>query len=184
MKDHPISFDLQELLSDSSRRSIDMAVSIVGNNVHIFKNMLDVALLDRGKLTMRAARVVNFSANQYPHLIAPYLTEIVKKLHKFKHDSLRREMTKTLAEYPGEFEDESNSILLEICFNWFLDPEEKIAIKVYTLDILYRISKIYPDLKVELISAIEQQLPYASPGMKSRSIKMLQKLYRESNQRT
>ncbi|MCB2218844.1 MAG: hypothetical protein KQI35_00510 [Bacteroidetes bacterium] len=182
MKDHHPSFDLEELLPNSSRRTIDMAISIVGNNPNIFKKILDVAMLDRGQLTMRAARVVNFSAGQYPHLIEPYLTEIVQKLHTFRHDSLRREMTKTLAEYPGEFDDESLSILLETCFKWFMDPEEKIAIKAYALDILYNISKIYPDLKIELISAIEQQLPWSSPGMKSREIKMLGKLYRETNQ--
>ena len=97
-----------------------------------------------------------------------------------KNDGLKRELTKTLAEIKPELNENTLSNLLEICLEWFHSPTEKIALKAYALDVLYHISNIYPDFKLELITTIDQQLPYSSPGMRSRSIKMLQQLFRET----
>ncbi len=182
MTGQEITAEIKELLGDSSRKGIDMVVELVGDNRELFEKFLDIALGDAGSYSMRASRVVNFATLHHPRLFAPHVKAIVEMLPAITNDSVKREMIKTLSDHSFEMDEETTSHLLELCFRWFTDQNEKIAIQAYSLDILYQISGQYPDLKFELISVIEQQRPYLSSGMKVRIRKMLPKLIRETSQ--
>ena len=47
------------------------------------------------------------------------------------------------------------------------------------MEIIYKISQLYPEIKNELISTVENMMPRSSFGIKSRGRKLLKKLYRE-----
>lgn len=175
------SDEINLLLGDSSRKGIDMAVQVVGDNPEIFKQFLDIAMRDKGQITMRASRVINFATLKHPQLFEPYASDIAKKLPHIKHHSLKRELIKTFAENDFGLDDETTSDLLELCFRWFTDQNEKIAVQAYALDVLYNISNDFPDLKFELLSVIEQQQEFMSTGMKVRIRKMLPKLIKETS---
>ncbi len=165
--------ELEDLLIDSSRITADMAVHTIGENQALFKKVLDFALEDNNQYAMRAARVIHLTATNHPELIRPYLNKIIHALSGFKNDGLKRSMTRILSEHCTELNEESHWILIDVCFNYLMDPNEKIALKIYSMDILYNISQQYPDIKKELISCIENQLPYASAAIKSRGEKMI-----------
>jgi hypothetical protein len=58
---------------------------------------------------------------------------------------------------------------------------EAAAIKVHAMQILYDISQKEPDLKPEVISAIELAIQEGTTGVKNRGRRMLKKLYKEIN---
>ncbi|MBN2174988.1 MAG: hypothetical protein JW731_12715 [Bacteroidales bacterium] len=174
-----IILDLKDLLFDSSRKTADIAVCLVGDNPETFKKVLDFAMEDNGQFAMRAARVVNLAALNHPELMQPYINDIVKRLPGFKNDGLKRGIAKTLSERSFELEENTLGILVDTCFQWLNDPQEKIALKVYSMDILYRVSQSYPDIKPELISSLENELPKSSEAVGNRSKKILKKLYSE-----
>lgn len=185
MADNKIKTDfneLEDLLSDSSRKTADIAVNLVGSDSGIYKRFIDFALEDRGKYAMRAARVINLVSLKHPHLIRPYLPMLVHKLPNLKNDGLKRGIAKTISERSPDYDDETTGLLVNTCFDWLNDPQEKIALKVYAMEILYRISQFYPEMKPELIASIEHQLPEASTAIKSRGRKYLLKLYKETGQ--
>ncbi|HPE55283.1 MAG TPA: hypothetical protein P5514_04885 [Bacteroidales bacterium] len=172
---------INELLGDSSRKGIDLVVQLVGDNPVLFKQFLEITLREKGALSQRASRVVNFATLNHPGLFKPYAVEIVAKMPDMKHDSVKREIIKTFADHDFDMDEVTTSKLLEICFKWFTDQNEKIAVQAYALDVLYKISNQYPDLKFELISVIEQQREFMSTGMKARIAKMLPMLIKEIN---
>jgi hypothetical protein len=169
--------DLEDLLFDSSRRTADIAVGLIGDNPEIFKKFLDFALDDKTPYAMRAARVVQLSSHQHPELIRPYLKEIIHKLPYLKSDGLRRGFLKIFTERSLDLDEESFGILADTTFNCLNNPAEKPAMKVYSMEILFRISDFYPEIKPELISTIENQLPHSTAAIKSAGKKLLRKLY-------
>jgi len=173
--------EIEELLRDSSKRTADFAKNLIGHDPELFKKVLAFSLQDNGVFAMRASRVICHSALDHPELISPYLIEIIRKLPKFKNDGLKRNFTKMISELPANFDEETMSILVNQCFEWITSPAEKVALKVYALDILYNISELYPDIKNELISCIEAEMPRSSSGFNSKGSKLLVKLYKEKD---
>ncbi len=105
--------ELEDILFDSSRRTADMAVSAIGDNPEIFKKFLDLALADRGRYTMRAARVVQLAAGRHPELVLPYIRDVIHKLPGFKTDGLKRSVAKLLAEQSFSLDEDTLGILTD-----------------------------------------------------------------------
>ena len=168
--------ELEDLLIDSSRITAEMAVHTIGENPVLFKKVLDFALEDNDQYAMRAARVIYLSSTKHPELIKPYFNNIIHALSGFENDGLKRSMTRILSEHCTEPDEESQGVLVNICFKYLMDSDEKIALKIYSMDILYNLSQLYPEIKKELIYSIENQLPYSSAAIKSRGKKMMRKL--------
>lgn len=171
--------ELEEILFDSSRKTADFAVSMIGNNPEIFKIFLDFAMLDRNQFSMRAARVIYLSAHNHPELVRPFIKEIILNLPNFHNDGVKRCLTKILTERSIDQEEEILGLLVSTCFSWLSESAEKAALKVYAMEILYRISKRYPDIQAELIAAIEELMPRSAAAIRNRGEKILAKLYRE-----
>jgi hypothetical protein len=66
--------------------------------------------------------------------------------------------------------------IFELCFGFVTIPTTPIAIKAFSMTVCENISKNYPELKEELVLAIEDQMQFGSPGVKSRGQKLLNKL--------
>ncbi len=171
--------ELEDLLVDSSKITADMAVHTIGEDPVLFQKVLDFALEDRDVFAQRASRVIQLSATKYPFLIKPHLNNIITSFPEFRNGGLKRNMLRYLSKHTKELTEEQHGILFDVCYMFLMNSEEKPSIIVYSMDILYDISNQYPDLKNELISCIENKMPTASAGIKSRSKKMLKKLYDE-----
>ena len=62
------------------------------------------------------------------------------------------------------------------CFGFLSDPAEPVAVKVFSMSVLYNLTHEIPELGRELKILIEDQFPYGSPGFKSRGGKILKAL--------
>ena len=103
-----------------------------------------------------------------PKQIIPWLDLLVKNLFTEKEDAVKRNTIRALqfVEIPEELWGEA----VEICFQ-FLMGNEAIAIKVFSMTVLYNLSIKIPEISNELRVVIEDQIPYGSAGFKSRGEK-------------
>ncbi len=69
--------------------------------------------------------------------------------------------------------------LIKISFEWLLSPREAIAVKIFCMECLYRISQVEPDLRHELSDSVEWRLNEESAGFRNRGRKLVKKLYYE-----
>jgi hypothetical protein len=171
--------DFYELLFDSGRKTADVATGLIGANQELFDALLEFTLKEEKIYTMRASRVVYLCAHHNPQLLLPHLSFLVKNIQNYKDESLKRNFGKILTEFTKYLNEDEEGILIDQCFKWILSPDEKVVIKIYGLDIIYEFTNKYPELKTELISSIEDQLPKNSIAFKSKGKKLLQKLYKE-----
>ena len=65
---------------------------------------------------------------------------------------------------------------MDICFRFVEDPNEKVAVKAFSLTVLYNLSRKHPDIIPEVKLLIEQQMPHQTAGFKSRAKKILKEM--------
>ena len=176
MSKHETLDDL--LLVETSRRNTDLVAGIIFQKPELFGKLFRLFARNEEPLSRRAAWVLDTVAENYPNLVEPYLNDIIELLPTFSHDGLKRHSMRILARSPLPSGGHLGE-LINISFEWLLSPQESVAVKVYCMEILYRVSQVEPELKKELADTIEWRLNEESAGFKNRGQKMLKKLYFE-----
>ncbi len=150
-----MKISLENLLVDTSRAIADIAISEVERNPKLFEEAWELTVRDEYPMSMRAARVVDESAEKKPELIEPYLDEIIERLPEFKIDGVKRSFLRYFVNTKGKLSPNQRGRLVEVCFDFMNATGSSIAIRYYSLAILYKISRKEKSLKPELIDAIE-----------------------------
>ena len=169
---------IEEFLSiDSSRLNADLLVEKFEEDTSVFETILRVMYQDTYPLSMRAGRVIWLIGGKYPDYVKPYLPEMVKKLPKFKVEGVRRNILALIEEVPLPGIDLGP--LFDFCYTALENDKEPISIRGYSITILYKISRLEPFIKPELINFFESLIPNESTGIETRLKNTLSKLYKE-----
>ena len=164
----------EELLKDHSKERIMKIVRYVGNDKKRFADLMNLFLENIERVSERAAWAVSYCAETHPELVVPYLEKLLDNLNQPVHDAIKRNTIRTFQDI--DIPEMLQGKAADICFKFLCDKDETIATKVFSMTVLHNLSKEHPDLKNELRMAIEEQMPYASAGFKSRGKKILKAL--------
>lgn len=166
------------LLLETSRRNTDLIAGIIYRKPELFEELFRIFASGKEPQSRRAAWVIDTVSEEYPELIAQHLGEIIDMLPSSGHDGLKRHSLRILARSPLPA-GKRLGILINTCFDWLVSMHEAVAVKVYCMDVLYRISLTEPDLKKELADSIEWRINEGTAGFKNRGNKMMKKLRSE-----
>jgi hypothetical protein len=110
----------------------------------------------------------------HPGLIEEHVPALVQGLSRESSDAVKRNMLAIIQEFavPEALEGK----LLDFCFTVLNDASEPVAIKVFSMNVIYNLTRKYPELQHELADSIQMQLPYGTPGFKNRGEKILKML--------
>jgi len=170
--------DIREFLGiDSSRLNADILVDKIEEDTDVFDIVWGIMLEDTYPLSMRASRVIWLFAIKHPYFVEPRLAEVIGILPKIKTESVWRNMLNTISLFT--IPEEHSGTLFDLCYGLVESQSSAIAVKANAMTILYNISNIEPDLKIELISLFESQRDTDSGAIFARSKLLLQKLYKE-----
>lgn len=164
----------EEILGDLSIARYRKIVAYVGNDKKRFAELINLFLGSEYRVTERATWAITHCAEKYPSLILPHLKTIVPQLEKPIPTAVKRNIIRVFQWI--EIPENLQGRIAEICFRFLCSKDEAIAVKVFSMTVLHNLSKEHPDLKNELRIAIEEQMPYASAGFKSRGKKILKAL--------
>lgn len=134
--------------------------------------LMKIFVQDHYRIVQRAAWPFSFVAEKHPELILPYYDLLIKLLdNKTNHQAVNRNILRALqfTKIPEKYEGK----ILDRCFNFINDNSQPIAIKAFSMTVIYNLSKKYPDIIPELKTTIEALMPNASSGIKSRGEKIL-----------
>jgi hypothetical protein len=165
------------LLIENSRRNTDLVADLILQKPELFDELVRIFLKNKEPVSRRAAWVTDIVSEKKPELILKYLDEIVIGLPQFTHDGMKRESLRILSRSP--LPDQQLGLLIKLCFDWLTSAGESAAVKVYSMELLYRISLQEPELKKELTDSIEWRMQEETPGFVARAKKLLKKLNRE-----
>ena len=160
------------LKADFKEQAVYLAEKINGSEKD-FAELMRLFFSKDARTCQRAAWIVSHCVERNPWIIMPYLDKMVKNLYKDVGDATKRNTVRVLqyVETPEELWGET----IEICFR-YLTGNEAVAIKVFSMTVLYNLSFEVPEITTELKICLEDQMPYGSAGFKSRAKKILAKM--------
>ncbi|MBK6963623.1 MAG: hypothetical protein IPH20_06635 [Bacteroidales bacterium] len=162
------------LLREQSRLNTDLVINIVKAKPEVFEDLWKIVLLNTDPLSRRAAWAADYCAEINPDFIQDKIEELSARVTYFKSDGLKRHALRMLSRSP--LPDENLGVLADACFNWLQSPSESVAVKMYSMVILHRISDNIPEIRRELYDIIEIQLEEATPGFRNIGLKIMKKL--------
>lgn len=156
---------------DRSKEIIEKLAGEIGDNAERFAELMTLFFGGPYRVTHFSAHLVSKCCDLHPHLILPYLGHMIDLLNQPVHDSLKRNIVRTMQfiEIPQEHWDKT----ADRCFGLLQSKKEAVAIKIFSMTVLANLCRKFPELKNELRIIIEDQLPYESAAFVSRGRKVL-----------
>ena len=137
-----------------------------------FKELMKCFLDKEYRVAQRAAWSVSWAARKQPKMIQPYIKELIEQLQrKDVHNAVIRNSIRILEDL--EIPEEFRGALMNTCFNFIENPTTAIAIKAFSLTVLFNLSKQYPEIKHELRLIIEERWDTETAAFRARGKKIL-----------
>ena len=167
--------DLKEaLLEEHSKKQCTAIVEYIGNDKKKFAVLMNLFLHGEYRITQRAGWPLGYSVINHPSLIEPYYKQIIQLLEKpGVHNAVTRNIVRLLEEV--DIPKKYHGKIMSICFNFIESNDTPVAVKAYSLTILQKLSKIYPEIKQELQLIVEDRWAHESAAFKSRAKKLIKK---------
>ena len=161
-----------EILAEHSKAQTNKIIEWVGNSQQCFDELINLFLGDEYRITQRAGWPLSYIAIAHPQLVKKHLPVLVKTLRKENlHNAVKRNIVRFLQEIP--IPEKLQGDVMDCCFRFISDPVEAVAVKAFSLTILEKLAKDYPEIKNELKIIIEERWPYETAAFHSRAKKIL-----------
>jgi len=168
-----------QILQEYSKAQLTLLAQHVSGDKKRFKALMHLLLNDEYRVVQRAAWIVSMIAERHPEMVQPYLSAMTKRmLVPGLPPAVRRNVVRILQfiDIPEALHGE----VMNACFDFLADPDENIAVRCFSMTVLGNLSKIYPEIKPELVTILEDQLEYgASAGFRSRAAKTMKLIGRK-----
>jgi hypothetical protein len=166
----------EEILRENSKEHTEALAAWVGGDAQRLAQLVDLFLHDEYRVVQRAAWIMSYVADKHPALIQPHLAAMVDRMgHPGIPVAVKRNVVRILRDMPVP--DDLQGPVMHFCFQFLEDPKETVAVKAFSMAILGRLAKIYPDIRNEIVMLIEDHLREgATPGIRSRGLKTLKEL--------
>jgi hypothetical protein len=162
------------LLKGNSRAYTNFVADIVSKRPELVSELWEIYLALEEPVSRRAAWIIDTASENKPDWVAPFLPQLIAKLPVFNHDGLKRHALRMIARLPFPVGTEGE--LLNQAFEWLISTTESVAVKMYCIQILYRLSATEPDILQELYDTIEFQMADGTPGFKSIGSKLMHQI--------
>jgi 8-oxo-dGTP diphosphatase len=170
--------DLKTLVSNMmSTKEADWVASSAIDNHAIFMKLFEYSFSHDKKLALRASWTLTKVCDRFPEIIYPYLGQIVESLNKIENESALRSFLRILSLSDlKQTNRRQQCILADFCFNALNSGFSAIAVKAYSMEVLYQLSLIYHELANELATSILFLMEDGSAGITARGKTILRKL--------
>ena len=155
-------------------RMIDDLVNEIYQTPELVEEIIIHLTNSNQTVAWRTAWIIDKMSVKNRFLIEPHHKALVSVLKKTPNNSIRRHLTKILAaNLTKECEDGE---LIDKCLNWIIHPKVPVAVKANTMQLLYKLCKLYPELIPEFCLVIEEGIPTGSQGYKTKARNILKSL--------
>jgi len=152
----------------------ELFIQNMGNSEENFIVFLELALHEKDPLAWRATWILDGCDEEFPGLASNHISKIIHKLPDLESMGVVRSLLRLLCRH--EIPEEEQGLLIDLCFGYLVSEHIALAVKVHAMQIIYNHVLLYPELKHELITVIEDQTENNSVGFKSRGRRIISQL--------
>ena len=155
--------------------SKDQAIKIadyVGTDPERFAELMRLMMGPVYRVSQRAAWPVSYCIERNPELVKPYFNDLIKQLEREDaHVAVRRNVARLLqfVDIPKRYAGR----IFEACYNLVDDPNEPVAVRVFSLTVAAKIAKDSPELLEELRILAKKYPQKSTAGFRSRTRRIL-----------
>ncbi len=164
-----------------SRKDVEWAAKSAIENPVFLKKLMEYSLSPDKKLAFKASWTLTKVCDKSPSLLQPFLKMIISELDKSDNESSKRSFLRILSFADlDSIDQDQHGLLADQCFLALNSAFSAIAIKAYSMEILYKLAIRYPELANELSASISM-LGDDAAGVKARGHIILKKLVKNLN---
>lgn len=167
---------MRELLTKkASRANSYQVVAMVGKDYKLYKELIRLIVSYECPVSEKAAWAMNHCYEDGVGFFEDYFEEMTLVLADSKYsDSVKRNIVRIFQFI--DIPQKHQASIIDSCFTLVTNKKTAIAVKAFSLGVLEKMTKLYPELKNELRAVIEDLLPKASSGLKNRCQHILRRL--------
>ncbi|MEL7219895.1 MAG: hypothetical protein AAGJ93_01170 [Bacteroidota bacterium] len=166
----------EQLLKEHSKANTQVIVNWIGTSPERLEQLIQLFTQDEYRVVQRAAWVLGDISIKFPYLLTPHYSLIIATMQTPLHPSVVRNSLRFFADIDPTLSEEEEGILVELCFNLLLDPQQPVAIQVHAMQCIANRLNTYPDLAIELKEIIEASYENGTAGFRSRGKKILKQI--------
>jgi 8-oxo-dGTP diphosphatase len=160
----------------STREAEWIATSAIENPA-IFNKLLEFSFSKDIKLSFHASWALSKACDISPKVAYPIIPGIIEALDKVVGDSALRSFLRIISLSDiSQISSRHQGIIAGYCFEALKSAFTTIAVKAYSMEILYKLALIYPELTNELSATISMLQGEGSAGVLARGHSILKKL--------
>jgi len=156
------------LLEVHSKAQAEKIAAYVGDDPQRFAELVKFFLGSVYRLSQRAAWPVSYCIERHPELAKPYFNVFIKQLDRDDaHVAVRRNVARLFqfVDVPKRYQGR----LFDACYNLVADPDQPVAVRVFSMTVAANIAKGSPELLAELEAAVREHPSLMTAGMRART---------------
>jgi len=170
---------LENLLFEHSKRNIVKIATEIKSNTNKIDELIDLICKDDIIYSARASWVFSQIHKNDGALNDNHYKLIIEFLERTKVDGIKRNLLSAFETKIGTHNYFGS--LINNCFKLIISPKEAVSVKVYSMQIIANACVEYPELKSELLAAIENEINRNTISFKARALRIQKKLMKISN---
>ena len=149
------------------------------------RDLIDLTFYQDLHVAFRAAWILENLFLKEPKMYEQHIPYLISRVPEVKYASCQRHYAKILMHITSKkalvnvakiLEEMDLEPVVEKCFDWMIDPKIKVAVKVFSAEVLFNLSERYPWVKEELANQIMFSMKTGSAGIQSKGKKLLKAL--------
>lgn len=159
----------------SKNNTTAIALEIITNPGRM-DELVGFILNDSNVLSQRASWPLSVVAETNNEILHPFLNELVDLLsNNKKHPAVKRNVLRAF-QFIQAFPEELEGKIIDRCFQLLNSNEEPIAVRVFSMQVIYNLSTKYPEIQPELKECILFRFENESAGFQSRGKRILKRI--------
>ena len=142
--------------------------SIIGPDPEQYDELFRIAFSRKMPICWRSAWLMDYLSELHPSLADKYIEKIWAEMPAGHPDGVTRSCLRLLCRF--DIPEDYQGIAADLCLSWLEKEAVPVAIKAYSMELLLKIARLYPELGNEFIAIIEEQAPNNSAGFKARAV--------------
>jgi len=148
-------------------------IDYVGNDKKRMKALMFYFFHENSRYNQRAAWPLGKIGEQRFELIKPYLKQLIDGLSHAKHDAVLRNTLRIFQDIA--IPEDLQGDLYDKATAFFIDLKQPAAIRIFSMSVMANIASPFPELRKEVLELINEYMPYATAGYKSRAKRIIKK---------
>lgn len=162
----------QLTLAEHSRVQAEAVAKWLQQSPQHFSLGIDLFQSEEPPIPQRLAWALGIVAEMNPGIIEPHLIELIDFLPETSHQAERRSIVRILAMKQIQIPFDRLGELAELVVLWVPSPNFSIAVRAFSMEIMVKIAKVFPELAREFSLTLEElELEHEGPGVRSKARK-------------